>query len=95
MPSITFRPAAIAVSALLLLQPTHAQVYKCVASDGKISISNLGCASGSTAARVDSRPNSMDQSGSRQQAARNWTKRRTKCWRREPRQRRFRVPQRP
>ena len=64
-------PAAIAVIAVLLQVPSHAQVvYKCVGPDGRITISNLACPPNTAVSRVDARPNTLDMSGLRREASR-------------------------
>lgn len=58
----------VALAALLISGSSFAQVYKCVRPDGKIEFSNLACPTDASASRVNTKPNSVDMSGSREQA---------------------------
>jgi hypothetical protein len=57
---------AVAIG-LMCTQVGNAQVTKCVDKAGNVQFSNLGCASNSSGKVVDSRPNSLDTSGMREQ----------------------------
>ena len=65
-----------AARALLILMcllgtglPAVTQVLKCVDREGKVQFSNIGCPSGTSQRRVEVRPNVVDMSGLREQAA--------------------------
>ena len=49
--------------------PAVAQVLKCVDGEGKVQFSNIGCPAGTSQRHVEVRPNSVDMSGLREQAA--------------------------
>ena len=72
------KPAAISKSATVraalalwcfLSAVAHAQVLKCVDRDGNIQFSNVGCPAGTSQRSVEVRPNAVDMSGLREQAA--------------------------
>ena len=49
--------------------PAVAQVLKCVDREGKVQFSNIGCPAGTSQRQVEVRPNAVDMSGLREQAA--------------------------
>lgn len=60
----------VAVALFCFLSPVaHAQVLKCVDRDGNIQFSNIGCPAGTSQRSVEVRPNAVDMSGLRDQAA--------------------------
>lgn len=58
----------LTVMMLLTSTVAQAQVYKCVGPDGRPAFSDRPCGASYRSCQVDSRPNSIDTSGAREQA---------------------------